>query len=136
MSQMFKEVKIGDVNYTIQHFNPTKALSLLTRLTKTVGPTLAVFTNAKDSSDLEAAIPKAIQALVEKIDENETPRLIKDLLDCVTYGGGQKVSGESFEFHFQGKMGIMFKLLIEVVKFQFSDFLSDLLSGNSLTLKK
>lgn len=123
--QMFKEVELDGTIYRIQHFNPTKGLSILTRLTKTVGPTLAVFTNAKDQASLEDAIPSAIQALVEKLDENETPKLIKDLLSCVTINGSQDLS-QTFDFHFQGKMGVMFKLLIDVVKFQFSDFLSAL----------
>lgn len=134
---MFKEVTLGETLYRIQHFNPTKALSILTRLTKTVGPTLAVFTSAqgKNQEEILDLLPNAVQALVEKIDETETPKLIKDLFECVTFNGSQKVS-ESFEFHFQGKMGVMFQLLIEVVKFQFSDFLSVLPVGkSSMTVK-
>ena len=123
--QMFKEVNLDGKLYRIQHFNPTKGLSILTRLMKTVGPTLAVFTSAKDKSDIEASVPTAIQALIEKLDENETPKLIKDLLSSVTVDGSQELS-QAFDFHFQGKMGVMFQLLIEVVKFQFADFLAAL----------
>lgn len=119
-----KQVEVDGESYTITMFTPTKALAVLTKLTKMVGQPLSQAAGGLNGN-VEDVMPKVMEALGEKLDEKSVETLIKtDLMSAVLYGN-QPVLG-IFDMHFQGKIGTVFKLCYEVVRFNFDDFLGGL----------
>lgn len=124
MEPKYKEIEIGGSRYTIRMFTPTKALKVLTRLTKLVGEPLAQAANGMDK-DLAEVLPRIVHTLIERLDEQEVERLIKeDLIDAVLFEGVPVK--QIFDLHFQGRIGDLFKVLIEVVKYNYQDFFKGL----------
>lgn len=66
----------------------------------------------------------AVRALVERLDEDEVLKTIKDLVDTAECDGKKII----FETHFQGKIGHLFKVIFAVLEVQYSDFLGEALS--------
>ncbi len=116
-----QEVSVDGESYMVHAFPATKALKILTRLTKLVGEPLSVFGGGIDGK-AEELIPKAVRALAERLDENDVELLVKDILRSVSHGGVSVA--DKFETHFQLKFGHLFKLLASVLKFQYGDFFS------------
>lgn len=117
------EVTVNDQAYTIQHFPPTKALSILTRLMKYTGNGL-IGSSDKLDTDAVAGVVAGIGDILAKLDEKEIDKLVKDLLSCVYKGTATQVV--SFDTDFLGKPGEIFQLCGEVVKVQYADFLDRL----------
>lgn len=116
-----QEVTVGEDSYTITMFSPTKGLAVLTKLMKLVGEPLAQAASGMNEG-IESVLPKIMNALVERLDEKQVENLIKeDLMSCVLFQN-QPVK-PIFDIHFQGKIGQMFKVCVEVVKFNYADFL-------------
>lgn len=114
-------VDIGDRQYCITLFAPTRALKLLTRLTKLLGEPMAVMSAAEGGGPEKVfeLLPKATKALMERLgDEEAVVKLVKDLLECATRDRKQI----TFDTEFQGRLGDMMKLLSKVVEIQFQDF--------------
>ncbi len=120
------------LNYEIQQLPPTKAIKLLTRTIKLIGEPLLVMLTAggKDISKVNVldVLPGVARILREGLDETEVDYLIKEFMNCV-FHGGQPVT-PSFEVHFMGKLPVIFKLLVEVLKLNYADFLSEFAKGN------
>lgn len=120
-------VVIGEENYCITLFSPTKALKLLTRLTKMVGEPMAVMAATADGKSPLELLPQAVKALMERMDdEGAVISLITNLLECVT----KDKKAINIDLEFQGRLGDMMKLLSKVVEVQFEDFYAAL--GESL----
>jgi hypothetical protein len=119
--QYTKPVTIGDVTYKLQKYPPKKALKLLAQLTKLVGVPLAhFFVGMKD--DAAKVLPIAVEALASRMDEDGVVDLVVQLVSCAIVDGVSVA--ETFDTHFQGRIGHLFKLVTEIVKFQYEDFLS------------
>lgn len=124
----YVNVEIDGEQYTIQQFTSTKAVKTFARLAKLLGVPFAMLVKGANGN-VEEVLPQVIKALFETADEDVIDRLIKDLLSCVMHNNQPlyRESGPSqFETHFQGKFGSMFKLVSEVVQYQYKDFLADL----------
>lgn len=137
-----KEVTIGEIEYKITPMNPIKATKVLTRVLKIIGKPLAkLIGNSKKSAPGESLldaelgeglIGEAIEALVERLDEGEVERLIKELInkDYVTYSeDGEFKKLVNVDGHFgeveSGLMG-MFSLVKSVLEANYSDFFGGL----------
>lgn len=128
-----KSVVIGDCTYELQQFQPTKGYKIFLRTIKMVGePMFAFLANSK--KDVKEILPQVGRILRESLDENEFEYLMKEFMTCVFYQG-QPIS-PVFESHFDGRMKDIFKLLVEVIKHNFEDFLVDFASDLDKPLAK
>lgn len=120
-----KEVSLNDTNYTFTQMPPTRALKVLNRIIKMVGPGVAQIWAGKGlDAGTDEAIPKVVQGLCNNMDEDKVIALIKDeIMDTVLIGGakGSKV----FDNHFTGKLGEMFKVMGIALEHNYKDFLSE-----------
>lgn len=126
MSQHYKDIKIDEEAYVIEQFLGKKSLKVFSRLLKFMGVPMSKALNGMDK-DFELVVPEMMAALVERLDEDEVEGIVGDLLSCVTQRNVQVWS--DFDMRFQGRLGHVFKLLVEVVKYQYSDFFAVLASA-------
>lgn len=117
------EVEVNGKPYTIQHFSPTKSLSVLTRLMKYTGTGL-VGSSAKLDTDAVAAVIAGIGDVLSKLDEKEVLALVKDMLSCVYKGTATQPV--NFEADFMGVPDEVLELCGQVVKVQYAGFLDRL----------
>jgi hypothetical protein len=75
-----------------------------------------------EASKATEALPAAVRALCQNLNEKEVLDLIKELLTSAT----QKNNPVNFEEHFQGRLGHMIKVVAKVVEVQFADFFTEL----------
>jgi len=119
---------IDGTNYTITQFGATKSMKLLTRLSKIVGEPLGEIASGFDSKknllDQEfdgKMIGHAVKALVDNLDEDHVVDTLKQLLSCVLHNGA--TLDKTFDIHFQGRLGHMFKVVFAALEVQYKDFL-------------
>lgn len=130
--ELVKELTLDEFSYTITMLNADEGLKLLTKLTKLIGkPLMELSKTQADQANALEHIKNAVGLLTEKMDEDEVLSLIKRLLDCVIMKGDGSMSVKTkFNTHFRGRLGHLFKLLVEVVNHNFSDFLDVLPLAN------
>ena len=122
-----KDFYIDDVHYLVTQYPARLALQLLVRLSKIIGKPLGILTAQTDDEEVKKnLIGEAIDALTQRIDADETLNLVEQLLKCVTIFDGNTNRQIIFDIDFQGRLGHLFKLLKEVLSFQYADFLGDL----------
>jgi hypothetical protein len=115
------------VHYLATQYPARQALQLLIRLSKVVGKPLGILTAQTDDEQTKKnLIGEAIDALTQKIEADETLNLVEQILKCVTIFDGDTNRQIIFDIDFQGRLGHLFKLLKEVLSFQYADFLGDL----------
>ena len=117
--QLTHHVVIDNQQFTISLFAPTRALKLLARLTKLAGEGMAVMAKAggKDADPLQL-LPEAVKIILSRLDEDEFVGLVKELMASVTVD--KKLI--NFDIAFQGRLGLLMKLLAKVIEVQFLDF--------------
>lgn len=115
-------VTIDGHTYEIFRCDPEKGLGLVARLTKLVGPAMAVATAARGKADdadanalIDQTVVEAAKALSNSLDAPEVVKLVKDLMGCVVVQGVGKAD-EVFKAHFVGRYGAIFRLCVEVIK--------------------
>lgn len=120
----------GDV-YMTSLYSATKGFKLLTKLAKYLGKPI---TTLGVAGGLEANItPELIGSIFDSaqdvLDENQLDKLIKEILEGVIFidSSTGKNRQLNFDVDFRGKYLTLFKLLAEILKFQYSDFLSELM---------
>lgn len=123
MRQFQVEKELDSEKYVITMLAPTSALKMLTRLIKLIGEPLSLLYGDSEQ-EVAKVLPKAVSALVSRLDENQVEGLVKDLLKCVVYHNQPL----NFELHFQGRLGHLFKLLAAVLEVQYGDFLGAMLA--------
>lgn len=122
----FKTLRVGDYEYICTYYPATRSVEIFTRISKHVGEPLGkLFGGESDEgkgmeAKLEAVLPGVLKALSDRLDKIETVSLIKDILDCLQLKGEFTVK-VNFDEHFKGQLGHMFKVMFEVLKFQYGD---------------
>lgn len=113
------------ITYTLVQMPPTKSIKIATKLIKIVGePLLALAANPGGlQSQISQVLPDVIRILKNGLDEDEVIGVIHQVFAYVQRDG--KAFGESsvFDNEFRGKLSIVFKILLEQLKFNYSDFL-------------
>lgn len=115
---------IDGENYTITTLPPTMALKLLTRLVKLIGEPMSMLYGDSEAK-VASVLPKAVNALAMRLNEDEVLGLTQELLKGVLYRG-QNIQ---FELHFQGRLGHLFKVLGATLEVQYGDFLGVMLAA-------
>lgn len=123
------EETIDDLKFTSTQFPAMRALPLLGRLVKTIGPAIAVLSEAKLDSDMsELAAPIALA--LKDLDPNAVTALACEILasTSVILVGPQGAANiplssvENINIAFEGRLMTMFKVLGFAVKLNFADF--------------
>ncbi len=114
-----KLVEINGEEFRIQPFPAFKGLVILKKLTKIVGPSMTslLSNNDGEAQDVDLSnMDKAVSLLVEHFDGDGVESLIKELIASVTKDG----KALSFNLEFMTDYGKLLKLVMEVVKFNYS----------------
>ena len=122
-----KTVLIGDTEYIINRMSATKALTLQPKVLKLVGRSLAELlasgSNQSDQIDAET-LGRTMDILIEGMDKVDFGSLAKELTSSVFKGS----SSIDFDNEFTGNLVSLYKLLFEVVKFNYLDVFTNLAS--------
>lgn len=115
-----KVLDIEGKSYKINTLPPSRAIKLLSKITKIVGGPMALMAgNGGDESKVEELIPQAMSVLVDKLDEDVVLGIVKEMVSCVFVDN----KSINFETEFMGKLGVLFDLCREVLEVNYSDFL-------------
>jgi hypothetical protein len=120
-----KEKVIEGAKYYVSQFPARRALKLKTRLVKLLAPSL--FTMAgKGGNILDAelgsdSIGKAVNMLVERLDENDLENLIMELL-CMTRREGKEITPQYFDMVYAGNFQELYEALYFVLEVNFGSF--------------
>ena len=131
--QRTKDFELDGMQYKSTQYGATKGIKLLTKLSKLFAKPIAVLSvggglDAKLTPDL---IGSALDGVLTELNEDEFDLLIKRVLETTQTQNNDTwvpITGNYFDVHFAGKYGHMFKLLKEVLGFQYNDFLSGITS--------
>jgi hypothetical protein len=141
MGKNYHDFEVDGKKYTTTHFPVEFGLELGAKLSKhLVEPSLSKFAEMKDQDvGLGAASIGAITAVLKDLPPKEVGPLAKDLMSTCKVNGATA----DLDLHFSGEYVLLFKVLKEIVAFQFKDVfsvLSDLipegLLGNLTDLPK
>ncbi len=136
-TQSFKEFEIDDASYSISLFPADQGLKVMAKLFKLIGePIMQLSQAGQDKANMQQHLATAIKSLAAKIVEEEVVALAKTLCSVVTKQGSSQTLDKEFNTYFRGKYGHLFKLLTEVVEYNFADFLEGLGQGVSLPQAK
>lgn len=123
-TQSFKDLEIDGISYTVNMLPAAQGLKLATKLLKIIGDPLAELVKVQgDKTKIFEILPMAVKTLTERLDEDEVVVLAKSLCSCVCKVGTSAPLDRTFDIYFRGKYGHLFKVLKEVVMYNFSDFL-------------
>ena len=124
-------VTIDGIEFRITQFAAMKALPLLTRLGKALGPALAAFKDLDLTTNVADAGP-AIGNALGALDPDEAAGLAADLLASTTaILDGQRIelTPTGIDIAFSGRLPLMLKVLGQVVRVNFSDFFGGSVPG-------
>ena len=120
-----KEVEVKGKTYLLTAFGGKTGSKLYTRLMKLVGPAFMAMQGEGDVLEGKTASEMALEALLDASDKVDSDALFADLLTSATFGG----KAIDVESHFAGNVGGYFMLVIEVIKFNFADVFTDLVTA-------
>jgi len=127
-----KEVLIGSTQYTINTLSATKALTLQPKVMKLVGRSLIEFMSVKPSEteEQEQAIEADVlgriaEVFLEDLEKIDIAALAKELIESCVFKGSVSLN---FDNEFTGNLASLYRLLFEVVKFNYLDVFLNLAS--------
>jgi len=115
-------VEIQGKSYVIQHFMPSKALSVQIRLGKIGGKAFAGIGKSADAELITAGL-QGFGEMLAGLDEKTANEIIKELLSCVYDSNDRPLN---YEMEFIGRNGALWELVIEVLKVQYADFIESI----------
>lgn len=111
-----KIVHIGDETYVINPFLTTKGLRVKAKLVKYLGSSLSAALSAED----EGTVVDLIAGVFAEITEDQYVELLKEILSNVTKNN----MSIDFDKEFALNYGNLFKLVKEVLEFNYNDLFS------------
>lgn len=130
-----KEFEVDEIHYTTSHFPAAAGLELGAELAKLFGEPLATLSASGGlDADIVNGLAPAVAALAKHIEPKEFVSLAKRILATTRARGenGFVDVGPQFDNHFMGRHFHLFKVLAEVLKYQFEDFSNAFASLQSL----
>lgn len=128
-----KTKNIGGKRYECTQFPAMIAMKLATRVSKMVGPGAAGLAHAllagKDGLDgdiRDINLQGGVTALIERLDENESPALIAQLLSSLIRDGMRLDTEENINKAFTGNMLEMVQAIAFVIEANFPDLIQAL----------
>lgn len=129
-----KEKVIDGVSYKVHQLGARKALRMLQRIIKIVGPGIATGIQGVDGQggfqamaemDIgKLALGQAVKELADRLDEAVVDGIVDELaqVTVVVKGDKQPALSAIFDLHFAGKMKQLFQWLLFALEVQFGDF--------------
>jgi hypothetical protein len=114
------EVTIDGKYYSFNQWTASKGLNILKRVSKIVGP--AIFSAMQEGKGFSTDMLKeAAQELVMGLDQEDLGTLCKDIMADV------KIDNKTipFDLHYGANYRELFKAVFEVLKANYSDFLTE-----------
>lgn len=125
------EKEIEGRTYTFSQMGPKQSLKTLVKLSKIVGKPIALMAGGGSAKGLlgkdiaPEILGAAAGAMFEKLDEDETVQICETLTSFPqVLCDGQKVD---FNSHYDGKLDLMFKVLMAALEVQYGNFFAGLL---------
>lgn len=119
-----KEIEIDGVKYTLTQFKAMKGLGYQKKLAKILLPIISEIVKGEEVAT--NAFGAALGKLSESLDELE-PEFIKEL---IVEGASKGSMAINFDLEFAGKYVSLFKLVQEIIEYNFKDVFT--LVGSSL----
>lgn len=119
-----KELYVDNKRYYTTQYSAVKGLSLLIRLMKIVGKPIGILVVEKpDNIVTPQLVASVVDALIEHADENNVISLITDIISTTEIiDDSGKHRPIVLNTDFAGAYGHLFKLLREILLFQYGDF--------------
>ena len=118
MAIQSKEVTVGDTGYIITSYNAKDGLKYFMQLAKTAAPLLGLVSNPDELSSAQG-----LTTLVEVMNIDGMDKLIIEMFSGhVTDANGKEIQ---FSLEFAANYGAMLKVFIEILKLNYSSFLSE-----------
>ncbi len=130
--QRSTEFAVGDRRYQTTQYPATKGLKLLTRLSKIVGKPLGMFASRLDEKATPDLIGNAIEAMLAQVDEEIVVKLVDDILSSTQIIENSTYRPINFNIDFAGSYGHLFKVIKEILSFQYSDFFGELADASAI----
>lgn len=111
-------IVIDEHTFKMQLLTPSRAFEIGAKLMRLMGEPIATLAGSENANGFKDALPQAVKALTANLDKGETLMLIKQLMSTLSIEGKLV----NFDVYFHGQMGLMFKVLTQVIELQFSDF--------------
>ena len=131
-----KKFTIDDLEYETENYLAMKAVKLGIKLSKIGGGSMAMIMS---SGGLEAKITpefigQVVESVVLKLDEDESEIILREILSTtyVMTGGKRMNVRDIFNTHFSGQLGHLFKVLGEVLSFQYDNFFAVLVGASEV----
>jgi len=118
---------IDGEDYTFCLLPPRQSVRLLTKIMKIIGPALGTIVEGNDLSNLDSVqdidfdLSKAVSALFDHVNEDDVDMIIDALISQVIHKGTGDLS-KSFDYHFQGRLPHLFKVIGAALEVQYGDF--------------
>lgn len=124
-----EERTIDGVKCTVTQFPASEGVAIMIKLTKIIGPllssTLSKSGSISNIMDIDLKnMDGAVTVLLGSLSESEFDVFVKRLLKH-TLLDGQSVT-DTFDIVFQGKYGLLFKVLKFVMEVNYKDFLAEI----------
>lgn len=113
--------EIDGETYVFSYLAPRRALSLLTAITKLIGPAIGAAYGGDEVEEEDVNMGDAARLLCENLDDNNVQSMINTLLSQVTHEGKGDVL-KSFDAIFTGKIKHLFKVVFASLEVQYADF--------------
>lgn len=114
-----KTVTAGGVEYKINMLPPTRAIKLLTKISKVIGEPMAAMAGASDGKKVDELMPKAVNLLMSNMSEDNVLAIIKEMMTCVF----KENKNINFDIEFMGRLEVIFDLCKEVMEVNYKEFL-------------
>lgn len=119
-----KQIQIDGIDFLLTTFPTMQGLAYQKKIAKLLGPVIAEIMKSTDESVNPMGI--ALAKLFDNLDEID-PEFIKEI---VTKGASKGSMAINFDMEFAGKYALLFKLVQEIVDYNFHDVFT--LVGSSL----
>lgn len=113
----------ADVTYTVKQLPAMKALRVSVKLAKTLGGGLSAAAGGGMASVMEMDLGNIVKGVMENLDEEETPKLILELMQGVTRNG-VVITPEVFDKVYAANFGELFSALKLVLEVNFGGFMA------------
>lgn len=120
-----KEITLDGDTYMITQFPATKGIKILKQIVKLVGPSFAELSKASEGKAEADVVSVALDKLFDNLDEVDVEALVKELVS----GASKNSVSVNFDMEFAGKYEKLFKLVREIVEFNYGSVFTLVGSG-------
>ncbi len=135
MARATESKTINGNEWEVTAWDGMHGLKMQARIAKLIGPALGKANGGSDLMDMD--VTSIIGAVVERIDERETPQLIRDMLHGTFVEGKDATQDRFFNEHFAANFGELYQGLIFVAQVNFGNLfqMADVIGGQSEAAK-